>query len=104
MSERTGAVTFQGNPLTLTGDEVKVGDAAPSVQLLNDELKPVSLAGSTITRATLHNEEEVERKDIRTGDSVIIEKGGDVIPKVVHVDFAERPPGSVPWRNESSSR
>lgn len=46
-------------------------------------LKPVFLAGSTISRATLHNADELERKDIRIGDRVIIEKGGDVIPKVV---------------------
>jgi len=45
-------------------------------------LEPVFLAGSTISRATLHNEDEIERKDIRVGDRVIIEKGGDVIPKV----------------------
>ncbi|MES2121354.1 MAG: NAD-dependent DNA ligase LigA, partial [Chlamydiota bacterium] len=44
------------------------------------ELEPVFLAGSTIARATLHNQEEVERKDIRVGDWVLIEKGGDVIP------------------------
>jgi thiol peroxidase len=43
MSERKGAVTFQGNPLTLTGDELKVGDKAPNVKLMNDELKPVAL-------------------------------------------------------------
>lgn len=61
------------------------------------DLKPVSLAGSTISRATLHNEEEVARKDIREGDHVIIEKGGDVIPKVVHVVTAKRPPHSKPW-------
>ena len=47
------------------------------------ELDPVFLAGSTIARATLHNQEEVERKDIRIGDYVVIEKGGDVITKVV---------------------
>ncbi|HET56277.1 MAG TPA: NAD-dependent DNA ligase LigA, partial [Ignavibacteria bacterium] len=47
------------------------------------DLEPVFLAGSTISRATLHNIEEIERKDIREGDYVIIEKGGDVIPKVV---------------------
>ena len=45
-------------------------------------LEPVFLAGSTISRATLHNEDEIRRKDIRIGDRVIIEKGGDVIPKV----------------------
>jgi len=49
------------------------------------ELEPVLLAGSTISRATLHNYDEIKRKDIRVGDSVLIEKGGDVIPKVVSV-------------------
>jgi DNA ligase (NAD+) len=62
------------------------------------ELEPVFLAGSTISRATLHNQEEVERKDIRVGDWVIIEKGGDVIPKVVAVDHKKRPHGTHPWK------
>ncbi len=61
------------------------------------ELAPVFLAGSTIARATLHNEEEVQRKDIRIGDAVIIEKGGDVIPKVVEVVLDKRPMGAKPW-------
>ncbi|MBF5058550.1 NAD-dependent DNA ligase LigA [Candidatus Neptunochlamydia vexilliferae] len=61
------------------------------------DLKPVPLAGSTISRATLHNEEEVLRKDIREGDTVIIEKGGDVIPKVVRVLTEKRPSDSKPW-------
>ncbi len=55
------------------------------------ELKPVFLAGSTISRATLHNFDEILRKDVRVGDTVIIEKGGDVIPKVVYVDLSQRP-------------
>ena len=54
------------------------------------ELEPVFLAGSTISRATLHNFDEITRKDIREGDKVIIEKGGDVIPKVVSVVLSER--------------
>jgi len=62
------------------------------------ELTPVFLAGSTIARATLHNEEEIQRKDIRTGDLVLIEKGGDVIPKVVSVNLAHRPVQSNPWQ------
>ncbi len=62
------------------------------------ELEPVFLAGSTIARATLHNEEEVQRKNIRVGDVVTIEKGGDVIPKVVSVDFSQRPSGSQSWQ------
>ncbi|MBX7067590.1 MAG: NAD-dependent DNA ligase LigA [Parachlamydiales bacterium] len=61
------------------------------------ELDPVFLAGSTISRATLHNQEEVARKDIRVGDTVIIEKAGDVIPQVVKVDFQKRLADSKPW-------
>lgn len=62
------------------------------------ELEPVFVGGSTISRATLHNQEEVERKDIREGDWVVIEKGGDVIPKVVEVQFKRRPHGTHPWK------
>ena len=58
------------------------------------ELEPVFLAGSTISRATLHNYDEIERKDIRNGDTVIIEKGGDVIPKVVQIVLSKRSPSS----------
>jgi DNA ligase (NAD+) len=54
------------------------------------ELEPVVLGGSTIARATLHNEEELKRKDIRIGDLVTIEKGGEVIPKVVGPVLAKR--------------
>ncbi|MYK41105.1 MAG: NAD-dependent DNA ligase LigA [Gemmatimonadetes bacterium] len=54
-------------------------------------LDPVPLAGSTIARASLHNADEIRRKDIRIGDTVLIEKGGDVIPKVVEVDPSKRP-------------
>jgi len=62
------------------------------------ELEPVFLAGSTISRATLHNSDEIERKDIREGDYVKIEKGGDVIPKVVEVVLDQRPKNSKPYR------
>lgn len=59
------------------------------------ELKPVFLAGSTISRATLHNIDEIRRKDIRVGDRVVIEKGGDVIPKIVSVVPDARNNGSI---------
>jgi DNA ligase (NAD+) len=62
------------------------------------ELEPVFLAGSTISRATLHNSDEIERKDIRAGDYVKIEKGGDVIPKVVEVIKEQRAKGSKPFK------
>jgi DNA ligase (NAD+) len=60
-------------------------------------LEPVRLAGSTISMATLHNEQEVARRDIREGDTVVIEKGGDVIPKVVAPILGLRPPDARPW-------
>ncbi|MFA4923400.1 MAG: NAD-dependent DNA ligase LigA [Ignavibacteriaceae bacterium] len=62
------------------------------------ELKPVFLAGSTISRATLHNLDEIRRKDIRVNDIVVLEKGGDVIPKIVSVDLAKRTIDSLPAR------
>jgi DNA ligase (NAD+) len=60
-------------------------------------LEPVFLAGSTISLATLHNAEDIARKDLREGDRVLIEKGGDVIPKVVKA-ILPHPAGSVPWQ------
>ena len=61
------------------------------------ELEPVFLAGSTISMATLHNAEDLARKDLREGDTVVIEKAGDVIPRVVTAIASLRPPDSVPW-------
>jgi DNA ligase (NAD+) len=61
------------------------------------ELEPVFLAGSTISRATLHNEDEIKRKDIRIGDTVTIEKAGEVIPAVVGVVLNLRPRGTEPF-------
>ena len=61
------------------------------------ELEPVFVQGSTISRATLHNEDEISRKDIRIGDTVIVRKAGMVIPEVVEVVKSKRPPSSVPF-------
>jgi DNA ligase (NAD+) len=60
-------------------------------------LEPVFLAGSTISMATLHNAEDIARKDLREGDTVVIEKGGDVIPKVIAPILSLRPPEAQPW-------
>ena len=62
------------------------------------ELEPVFLAGSTISRATLHNFDEIKRKDIRELDTVVIEKGGDVIPKVTKVIQEKRPSDSKAFK------
>jgi DNA ligase (NAD+) len=61
------------------------------------EFDPVLVAGSTIARATLHNEDEVRRKDVRVGDTIIVRKAGDVIPEVVGPVIGLRPAGAVPW-------
>lgn len=60
-------------------------------------LDPVSVGGSTVSVATLHNEDQVRAKDVRPGDVVIVRKAGDVIPEVVGPVLAERPEGLTPW-------
>jgi DNA ligase (NAD+) len=62
------------------------------------ELEPVFLAGSTISMATLHNAEDIARKDVREGDTIVLEKAGDVIPKVVAPVLSLRPPDAQPWQ------
>jgi len=61
------------------------------------ELQPVFVSGSTVARATLHNQEEIARKDVRIGDTVIIEKAGEIIPSVVSVVLSKRPADAVPY-------
>ncbi|MGO1585481.1 MAG: NAD-dependent DNA ligase LigA, partial [Mesonia sp.] len=61
-------------------------------------LKPVQLAGTTVKRASLHNADQIEKLDIRVGDAVYVEKGGEIIPKIVGVDFTQRDPASEPTK------
>jgi DNA ligase (NAD+) len=58
-------------------------------------LKPVQLAGTTVKRATLHNANEIERLDLHEGDSVFVEKGGEIIPKIINVNLEKRKAGAV---------
>jgi DNA ligase (NAD+) len=69
------------------------GRATPFAQL-----EPVFVGGSTVSQATLHNEDEVARKDVRVGDTVIVRKAGDVIPEVVGPVLAKRPKGLRRWK------
>ena len=62
------------------------------------EFDPVTVAGSTIARATLHNEDEVRRKDVRIGDTIVVRKAGDVIPEVVGPVLGMRESGAPEWR------
>ncbi|WP_339847890.1 NAD-dependent DNA ligase LigA [uncultured Dokdonia sp.] len=61
-------------------------------------LEPVELAGTTVKRASLHNADQIERLDIREGDEVFVEKGGEIIPKIIAVDLTKRPADSEPTK------
>ncbi|WP_047546932.1 NAD-dependent DNA ligase LigA [Psychroserpens sp. Hel_I_66] len=61
-------------------------------------LEPVELAGTTVKRASLHNADQIEKLDIREGDEVFVEKGGEIIPKIIAVDLSQRPIDSQPTK------
>ena len=61
-------------------------------------LEPVLLAGTTVKRASLHNADQIAKFDIREGDTVYVEKGGEIIPKIIGVDFSKRPTDSIPTK------
>ncbi|HEU5257072.1 MAG TPA: NAD-dependent DNA ligase LigA [Vicinamibacterales bacterium] len=75
--------------------EVNVGRTGAVTPFAN--LDPVFVSGSTVSMATLHNADDIARKDIREGDWVIVEKAGDVIPRVVGPILSKRPTDSTPW-------
>ena len=81
---------------TVQAIEVNVGKTGALTPVA--KLEPVELAGVVIRNVSLHNEDEVRRKDVRVGDAVLIERAGDVIPYVVQVVAARRPPGTEPFR------
>ena len=61
-------------------------------------VEPVHLAGTTVTNATLHNQDFITDKDIRIGDTVLVQKAGEIIPEIVSVDFSKRPEHTVPYK------
>ena len=91
------AYTFEAERAATRLDSVsyQVGRTGAITPVAN--LDPVLLAGTTVRRATLHNAEQMAQLDIRPGDTVYVEKGGEIIPKIIGVDLAQRPADSRPF-------
>lgn len=80
---------------TLESVSYQVGRTGAITPVAN--LRPVQLAGTTVKRASLHNADQIEKLDLRIGDEVYVEKGGEIIPKVTAVDLSKRDPNSQPF-------
>lgn len=91
------AYKYRPEDATTVVREISVHVGRTGVMTPVAHFDPIVLAGTTVKRATLHNYEDLARKDVRVGDTIIVEKGGDVIPKVVRVVPEKRPPESVPF-------
>jgi DNA ligase (NAD+) len=91
------AYKFAAQQATTRIRDIRINVGRTGALTPSAELDPVPIAGATISRATLHNADEIERLDVRVGDTVIVERAGDVIPHVVRVLRDRRPPDAPPF-------
>ncbi len=96
------AFKFPAQQATTRLQEIRVNIGRTGAATPYARLEPVFVGGSTVSMATLHNPEDLARKDIREGDTVIVEKAGDVIPRVVGPVLAKRPAESQVWQMPSA--
>jgi DNA ligase (NAD+) len=90
------AYKFKAEQVSTTLNKItyQVGRTGAITPVAN--LQPVQLAGTTVKRASLHNADQIEKLDVREGDDVFVEKGGEIIPKIIAVDFSKRDASSTP--------
>ncbi len=91
------AYKFPSEEATTVVEDIQLQVGRTGVLTPVAHLRPVRIAGSTVSRATLHNEDQIKRLDVRVGDTVILQKAGDVIPEIVSVVSALRPSSAKPY-------